>query len=82
VPVTVQRTMYSAMRQLLITIGVILLGLGIVWPWLSRIGLGHLPGDVSVRRPGFAFYFPLGSSILISVVLSLALTLIFWLFRR
>jgi uncharacterized membrane protein YadS len=70
------------MRQLLITVGVVLLGLGLVWPWLSRIGLGHLPGDISVRRPGFAFYAPLGSSILISVMLSLALTLIFWLFRR
>ena len=70
------------MRQLLITIGLVLLGLGLIWPWLGRIGLGDLPGDISVRRPGFAFYFPLGSSILISVVLSLALTLVFWLFRR
>jgi hypothetical protein len=70
------------MRQLLITAGVVLLALGLVWPWLGRIGLGHLPGDISVRRPGFTFYAPLGSSILISVVLSLALTLIFWLFRR
>lgn len=70
------------MRQLLIVVGLVLVGLGLVWPWLGRLGLGHLPGDISVRRPGFAFYFPLGSSILISVVLSLALTLIFWLFRR
>jgi hypothetical protein len=70
------------MRQLLITAGVVLLALGLIWPWLGRIGLGHLPGDISVRRPGFTFYAPLGSSILISVVLSLALTLIFWLFRR
>ena len=70
------------MRQLLITVGIVVLGLGVVWPWLSRIGLGRLPGDISVRRPGFSLYFPLGSSILISVVLSLALTLIFWLFRR
>ncbi len=70
------------MRQLLVIAGLVLLGLGIVWPWLGRLGLGHLPGDVSVRRPGFAFYFPLGSSILISVVLSLAITVIAWLFRR
>ena len=70
------------MRQLLIVVGFVLVGLGLVWPRLSRLGLGHLPGDISVRRPDFAFYFPLGSSILISVVLSLALTLIFWLFRR
>jgi Protein of unknown function (DUF2905) len=70
------------MRQLLIYAGLVLVVLGILWPWLGRIGLGHLPGDISVRRPGFAFYFPLGSSILISVVLSLALMVIAWFFRR
>ena len=70
------------MRQLLIYGGCVLLVLGIVWPWLGRIGLGHLPGDISVRRPGFAFYFPLGSSILVSVVLSLALMVVAWFFRR
>jgi hypothetical protein len=70
------------MRQFLIYAGLVLLVLGIVWPWLGRIGLGHLPGDISVRRPGFAFYFPLGSSILVSVVLSLALMGIAWFFRR
>jgi hypothetical protein len=70
------------MRQLLIYAGLVLLVLGIVWPWLGRIGLGHLPGDISVRRPRFAFYFPLGSSILISVVLSLALMVVAWFLRR
>ena len=70
------------MRQLLVVAGLVLLGLGIAWPWLGRIGLGHLPGDISVRRPGFSFYLPLGSSILVSIVLSLLLTLILWLFRR
>jgi len=70
------------MRQLLITVGLVLLGLGIIWPWVGRIGLGHLPGDISLRRPGLALYFPFGSSILVSVVLSLALTFVFWLFRR
>lgn len=70
------------MRQFLITLGLVLLGLGIVWPWLGRIGLGHLPGDIRVQRPGFAFYFPLGSSILVSIALSVVLTLLVWLFRR
>jgi Protein of unknown function (DUF2905) len=74
--------MQPSMRLLLVTVGLVLLGLGIIWPWLGRIGFGHLPGDVSIRRPGLAFYLPLGSSILISVVLSLALTLVLWLFRR
>ena len=70
------------MRQLLIVAGLALVGLGIIWPWLSRIGFGHLPGDVHVERPGFSFYAPLGSSLLISVILSLALILLGWLFRR
>lgn len=70
------------MCPLLVTVGIVLLGLGIIWPWLGCVGFSHLPGDISVRRPGFAFYFPLGSSIVISIVLSLGLTLIFWLFRR
>jgi Protein of unknown function (DUF2905) len=70
------------MRQLLILTGLVLLVLGLLWPFLSRLGLGHLPGDISVQRPGFRFYAPLGSSLLMSVVLSLLLTLIFWLWRR
>jgi hypothetical protein len=72
----------AAMRQILIVAGAILLTLGVLWPWLTRLGLGGLPGDISVQRPGFRFYVPLGSSLLISVVLSLVLTLIAWLWRR
>jgi len=70
------------MQRVLIGAGVILLVLGLLWPWLVRLGLGGLPGDISVQRPGFRFYAPLGTSLLISVVLSLALTLIVWLMRR
>ena len=70
------------MRQILIAAGLILLVLGLLWPWVMRLGLGHLPGDISVQRPGFRFYAPLGSSLLISIVLSLVLSLIFWLWRR
>ena len=70
------------MRQLLITLGIVLIAVGLVWPWLARLGLGRLPGDVHIERPGFDFYFPLGSSILVSIVLSLLLTLIAWLWRR
>lgn len=70
------------MRTLLIAAGIVLLGLGLVWPWLIRLGLGHLPGDISLQRPGFRFYAPLGSSLLISIVLSLVLTLVAWFWRR
>ena len=71
-----------SMRSLLITLGLILLAVGLLWPWLIRLGLGHLPGDISVQRPGFRSYAPLGSSLLVSVVLSLLLTLIAWFWRR
>ena len=70
------------MRGYLIGAGVALMIVGLFWPWLGRIGWGHLPCDISVRRPGFAFYFPLGSSILISIVLSVVLMLLLWFFRR
>jgi hypothetical protein len=70
------------MRQLLIALGVVLIAVGIAWPWLARLGLGRLPGDIRIERPGFGFYFPLGSSILVSIALSLLFTLIAWLWRR
>jgi hypothetical protein len=70
------------MQRVLIIAGATLLILGLLWPWLMRLGLGGLPGDISVQRPGFRFYAPLGSSLLISIVLSLVLTLIAWLWRR
>jgi hypothetical protein len=70
------------MRTLLITAGLALLLLGLLWPWLTRIGLGELPGDIRIQRPGFGFYFPLGSSLLVSVVLSVVFSLIAWFWRR
>jgi len=75
-------TIWSSMRRILIIAGVLLLVLGLVWPWLMRLGLGKLPGDITVERPGFRFYAPIGSSLLISIVLSLVLTLVAWLWRR
>lgn len=65
-------------RKLLIVLGVALLAAGVFWPWIARLGLGRLPGDIVIQRPGFSLYFPVVSSILVSVVL----TLLFWLFRK
>jgi hypothetical protein len=65
-------------RRILIVAGIVLLVSGLVWPYLTRLGLGRLPGDIVVERENFRFYFPLATSILVSIVLSLA----FWLFRR
>ncbi|MES1982762.1 MAG: DUF2905 domain-containing protein [Pseudomonadota bacterium] len=66
------------MAKWLIITGIIFVLAGIAWPWLGKLGLGHLPGDVYVERKGFSFYFPITTSIVVSVVLSL----IFWIFRK
>ena len=59
------------MQKLLITIGVVLIAVGLLWPFLSKLGIGRLPGDVIIRRDGFSFYFPITTMIIISVVLTL-----------
>jgi hypothetical protein len=66
------------MQRILITLGIVLLVLGLLWPWLTKLGLGRLPGDIVIERDGFRFYFPLMTSLVVSVVLSL----LFWFFRR
>jgi membrane protein implicated in regulation of membrane protease activity len=65
-------------RRILIVAGIVLLVTGLLWPLITRLGLGRLPGDIVVERQNFRFYFPLVTSILVSVVL----TALFWLFRR
>jgi hypothetical protein len=52
-------------------------GLGSAFSWL-----GKLPGDISIKRDNFSFYFPIGTSIVLSVLLSLLFYLVGWLFRR
>lgn len=66
------------MARALIIAGIVLLVAGLAWPWLSKLGLGRLPGDIVIRRENFSFYFPIVTSLIASV----ALTLLFWLFRR
>ncbi|MDA8420469.1 MAG: DUF2905 domain-containing protein [Pseudomonadota bacterium] len=62
----------------LIILGIVLLAAGLAWPWLSRIGFGRLPGDIVIRRGNFSLYFPVTTSLIVSVVLSI----LWWLFRR
>ncbi|HEY6139722.1 MAG TPA: DUF2905 domain-containing protein [Thermoanaerobaculia bacterium] len=64
--------------RLLIVFGAILIAAGLLVTVSGRLGLGKLPGDIVYRRGNFTFYFPLVTSILLSIVLSLLL----WLFRR
>ena len=66
------------MSKVLITIGTILVILGLLWPWLQKSGIGRLPGDLMIQRDNFRFYFPLTTS----VIISLLVTLIIWLFRK
>ena len=66
------------MQRFLIIAGIVAIALGVVWPWLARLGLGRLPGDIQVERDGFSFYFPLTTTIVVSIVVSLLV----WLFRR
>jgi hypothetical protein len=64
------------MLKWLLTLAVMLFVLGIAGPWLTRLGLGRLPGDVSIERRGRRFYFPLATSIVLSLVLMLVLRVV------
>lgn len=66
------------MPRLLIILGIFLVAVGLLWPWLIKLGLGRLPGDIVLEREHSRFYFPLTTSILISLFLSLLV----WLFRK
>jgi Protein of unknown function (DUF2905) len=66
------------MQRLFIALGLVFLLAGLAWPWLARLGLGRLPGDIAVRHGNFGFYFPIVTCVLISVALSLLL----WFINR
>ncbi|HZR86785.1 MAG TPA: DUF2905 domain-containing protein [Bradyrhizobium sp.] len=66
------------MSRTLIVIGLVLLLAGICWPLVGRLGLGRLPGDIVIQRPGFSFYFPIMTSLILSIVASVVL----WLINR
>ncbi len=66
------------MAKTLIIIGTILIALGLCWPLLVKLHLGRLPGDLFFKSGNFKFYFPLTTCIVISIVLSI----LFWIFRK
>jgi hypothetical protein len=66
------------MSRTLIIGGLLLVAAGLLWPLLGKLGLGRLPGDIVIERPTYSFYFPIVTSIVLSVVLSLML----WLINR
>ena len=66
------------MQRTLIIFGIALLVIGLAWPWVSRLPLGRLRGDIIIDRPSFRFYLPVTTMIIVSIMLSFIL----WLFRR
>ena len=68
-----------SLGKILIFLGLGIVVLGLLLTFAGRIPLlGRLPGDIVYRKGNFTFYFPLATSILLSIIL----TLLFWLFRR
>jgi hypothetical protein len=66
------------MQRFLIVTGLLLVVAGLTWPWLSKLPIGRLPGDINIVREGFSFHFPIVTGLIVSVLL----TLLFWIFRR
>ena len=66
------------MQRSLVIIGALVLLTGVLWPWVSKIPLGRLPGDLLIDRPGLKVYIPITSLLIVSGVMSAIL----WLFRR
>ncbi|TMH51446.1 MAG: DUF2905 domain-containing protein [Betaproteobacteria bacterium] len=66
------------MSKWLIIVGLIFVAAGLLWPLMSKLGLGRLPGDIAVRRDGLSLYFPLMTCLVISVIVSIVI----WIFRR
>lgn len=66
------------MSRFLIILGLVIVAIGLLWPLLTRLGLGRLPGDIAFQRGNFSFYFPIVTCLVISVLLSAVL----WLFNR
>jgi hypothetical protein len=67
-----------SISRLLIIFGLVLVAAGLLWPLIVKLGLGRLPGDIVIERENFRLYLPIGTSVLISVIL----TLILWLLGR
>jgi hypothetical protein len=66
------------MARFLIVLGLALLVVGLLWPYLSKLGLGRLPGDIVIERENGTVYVPLATCLLLSLLLSLVL----WVVNR
>ena len=66
------------MQRLLITVGLLIALVGLLWPWITKLGLGRLPGDLVIDKPGLKLFAPFTTMIILSIVISLVL----WFLRR
>ena len=66
------------MQKILITVGIAVLAVGLLWPWLGKLPLGRLPGDIIIDRPQLKIYIPITTMIVVSLVVSFIL----WLLRK
>jgi hypothetical protein len=66
------------MVRWLVALGLVLVLVGLLWPLLSKLGLGRLPGDIVIERGNVRFYFPIVTCLIVSIVLSFFL----WLLHR
>lgn len=66
------------MQKTIIVLGIILIIIGLAWPWLSKIPICRLPGDIVINKPQMKIYFPVTTMIIISLLISF----IFWLFKK
>lgn len=70
--------MFQSFGKILIFTGIVLIVVGVLFMLGGKFGIGHLPGDIIYRKGNFTFYFPL----MTSIILSLIFTIILWLLRR
>ena len=68
----------NVMSRLLVVLGTVLIVLGLLWPWVRRLPLFRLPGDIVIDRPHFKFFFPITTMLIVSLVISL----LAWILRR
>ena len=61
------------MQKILIGLGAVFLVVGLFWPWLGKVPIGRLPGDIIIDRPNLKIYIPVTSMIIISIVISLVM---------
>ncbi|MFP4195092.1 MAG: DUF2905 domain-containing protein [Desulfobacterales bacterium] len=66
------------MQKALILIGITIVVIGILWPWLVKLPIGRLPGDIIIDRPGMKVYIPITTMILASIIISV----IMWILRK